>query len=185
MEMNKPPEIVLVAHSDLERVKQLLDEDPSLLNSMYKPWKEDPLGAASHVGNRQIAEYLLEKGAPLKITTSAMLGRFEEVERLLAEDASAANATGAHDISLLFHAAMSGVVPIVEMIVEKGGSVDDAGAALHGAVQFGHLDMAKWLIAHGANPNVKNFRGETPLAVAHSIGREDIAADITAAGGIE
>ena len=60
MNAPQPPEIVIAAHSNLARVKELLAEDPTLLHTMYEPWKEDPIGAASHVGNRPIAEYLLE-----------------------------------------------------------------------------------------------------------------------------
>jgi ankyrin repeat protein len=183
MSTSPPPEVVLVAHGDLARLKTLLDEDPSQLNLMYTPWKEDPLAAASHVGNRPIAEYLLELGAPLRITTAAMLGRTEDVRRFLEADASLANATGAHDISLLYHAAMSGVVPIVDMIVEKGGSTAAAGHALLGAAQFGHLEMVEWLLAHGADPNVPNFQGKTALDIANEIERPDIAARIQAAGG--
>ncbi len=183
MNPSPPPEIVLVAHGDLERVKALLAEDPGLLNLMYEPWKEDPLAAASHVGNRPIAEYLLEQGAPLRITTAAMLGRVEDVRRFLEQDPGLANATGAHDISLLYHAAMSGVVPIVDMIVENGGSTEAAGHALLGAVQFGHLEMVAWLLDRGADPNVPNFQGKTALAIAHEIDRPDIAAHIEAAGG--
>ena len=183
MDQNAPPEIVLVAHGDLERVKSLLAEDPGLLNLMYSPWKEDPLAASSHVGNRAIAEYLLEQGAPLRITTAAMLGRREDVRRFLDQDPGLANATGAHDISLLFHAAMSGDIPIVEMLVEKGGSTASAGHALLGATQFGHLEMVAWLLAQGSDPNVPNFQGKTALTIATESGRPDIAALIETAGG--
>ncbi len=185
MDMPTPPEIVLQAHGNLARVKELLSADPTLLHTMYAPWKEDPIGAASHVGNREIAEYLLAQGATYRITTAAMLGRTEDVKVLLGKDVSLANATGAHDISLLFHAAMSGVVPIVDMIVEKGGRVDDSGSALQGAAHYGHLEMVNWLIAKGANPNLPDYQGKTPLTLARSIGREDIAAVIAAAGGTE
>src|SRR3990172_599835 len=102
MENPSPPEIVLVSHGQLARVKQILAEHPDLLNVMYEPWVETPLGAASHVGNREIAEYLLGLGAPLTITTAAMLGRKTDVAAYLAADPAQANATGAHGISLLF-----------------------------------------------------------------------------------
>ena len=57
-------EFVLKAHGDLGVVKQLLEEEPALLNAAWDwgggDW-ETGLGAASHVGRRDIAEFLLER----------------------------------------------------------------------------------------------------------------------------
>jgi hypothetical protein len=182
-EAPKPPEIVLVAHGNLDRVKELLAEDPSLLNIMFEPWKEDPLGAASHVGNRPIAEYLLEQGAPMTICTAAMLGQTETVRDFIKADASQANAKGAHDISLLFHTAMCGKVEIADMLVAHGGSTESAGHALHGAVMYGKYDMARWLLDRGAEPNESNFMGKTPLEVAQQREDSKLAELIESRGG--
>ena len=65
-----PPELVretvTVAHFDVKRVKELVDARPALARAAvdwgFGDW-EDALGAASHMGNREIAEYLLSKGA--------------------------------------------------------------------------------------------------------------------------
>jgi uncharacterized protein len=184
-EQPAPPEIVLVAHYNLVRVKEILAEDPSLLNIMHEPWQETPLGAASHVGNRAIAEYLLEKGAPLTIPTAAMLGRVEDVKAFLSDDPANVHTTGAHGISLLYHAAMSGSIEIVEMLKSGGASLETAGHALHGAAQYGHFEMVQWLLNHGANPNATNFQDKTPLAVAKSAGYAEVAALLEASGGKE
>ncbi len=178
-----PPEIVLVAHGNLDRVRELLEEDPGQLNVLYEPWQETPLGAASHVGNRSIAEFLLEQGAPMTICTAAMLGRKDIVGDLLTDDPALANAAGAHGISLLFHAAMSGDVELVEMIVAKGGSTESAGHALQGAVQFGHYEMAKWLLQKGADPNVADFQGKTPWEIAETRGDTRLSALLESHGG--
>jgi len=178
-----PPEIVLVSHGQFDRVKEILADQPELLNVMYEPWAETPLGAASHVGNREIAEYLLELGAPLTITTAAMLGRKKDVLEFLEADPNLANAAGAHGISLLFHTAYSGDVSIAEAIVAAGGSTESAGHAVHAAVSKGHRDMVGWLLSHASDPNVNDFRGKTPLAVAEELGHETIADLLRAAGG--
>jgi ankyrin repeat protein len=178
---SSPPEIVLVSHYNLVRVKELLAEDPSLLNVMYEPWQETPLGAASHVGNRAIAEYLLEQGAPLTIPTAAMLGRVDAVRSFLDADPANAHVTGAHGISLLYHAAMSGSLEIVEMLKAAGASLETAGHALQGATNYGHLDMVKWLLAQGADPNLPDYQNKTPLAIAKANGYAEIAAVLEAA----
>ncbi len=58
-------EFVMAAHGDLEKVQELLAESPSLLHASYNwggsDW-ESALGAAAHVGRKDIALYLLEKG---------------------------------------------------------------------------------------------------------------------------
>lgn len=180
-----PPEIVLVAHYNLVRVKELLAEDPSLLNVMYEPWQETPLGAASHVGNRAIAEYLLEQGAPLTMPTAAMLGRLDEVRTFLETDPANAHVTGAHGISLLYHAAMSGNVELVELLHTYGASLETAGHALQGATNYNRVAMAKWLLAHDADPNIPDYQNHTPLAVAKANGHTELATVLEAAGGKE
>lgn len=178
-----PPEIVLVSHYNLPRVKEILAEDPSQLNVMYEPWKETPLGAASHVGHRAIAEYLLEQGAPLTLPTAAMLGRVDDVRALLATDPANVHTTGAHGISLLYHAAMSGSLEIVERLKAYGASLETAGRALQGAVNFNRLDMVKWLLAHGADPNIPDYQNKPPLAIAKANGFTKMVEVLAFAGG--
>ncbi|HEY7476157.1 MAG TPA: hypothetical protein VH679_14155 [Vicinamibacterales bacterium] len=59
-------EVVAVSHGNLARLRELVDRQPSLARASWDwgfgDW-ESALGAASHVGNREIAEYLLSKGA--------------------------------------------------------------------------------------------------------------------------
>jgi ankyrin repeat protein len=156
-----PPEIVLVSHYNLARVKEILAEDATLLNLMYEPWQETPLGAASHVGNRAIAEYLRAQGAPLTLPTAAMLGRMEDVRTFLDADPANVHTTGAHGISLLYHAAMSGNVEIAELLKAGGTSLASAGHALQGATNYNRLAMVQWLLAHGADPNLPDYQNKT------------------------
>src|SRR6185369_10549957 len=97
---------VIASHGDLNTVKSMLAEHPDLLLVQFE-WGpndyEDGLGAASHVGNRAIAEFFLSKGVPLTISSAAMLGRYDDVKTFLDKDPSLANARGAHGIALMFH----------------------------------------------------------------------------------
>ena len=68
------------AHGDLDRVKELLSQEPALINACWD-WGggdfETALGAASHMGRRDIAEFLLENGARLDLFAAAMLGKLD------------------------------------------------------------------------------------------------------------
>src|SRR5687768_8111296 len=70
-------EIVGASHGNLARVKELVGARPALARASwdwgYGDW-ETPIDAASHVGNRPIAEYLIANGARPTIFTAAKIG---------------------------------------------------------------------------------------------------------------
>ncbi|MGP8125669.1 MAG: ankyrin repeat domain-containing protein [Nitrososphaerales archaeon] len=168
-------EFVTAGHGNLPRVKELLEQHPELLNVAYY-WNETDsetaIQAAAQVGNRTVAEYLLSRGAPLAICTAAMLDKKEDVERILEQDPPSIDATGAHRIPLLTHAALSGNVELVQLLWRRGAR-QGASAALRNAVSRGHLEITRWLLEN-ASPNLgeKNFQGKTALALA--IQRNDV-----------
>jgi len=176
-------EFVTAAHGDLPKLQALLQANPELLNARDEEWNETALEAASHMGRRQIAEYLLSQGAPLTTCTAAMLGRGERVSEFLRSDPGQAQARGAHGIPVLFHAAIGGNTSIAEMLVTRGSMGLDA--ALQGAVGWGLFDMTKWLLEHGANPNEPNYEGKTALKVALEGGDERLADLLRGQGGEE
>ncbi|MAU02077.1 MAG: hypothetical protein CL608_33490 [Anaerolineaceae bacterium] len=161
---------VLPAHGNLEVVKQLLAEEPRLLNEKYEEFDETALEAASHVGNRPIAEFLLEQGAPMNIYTAAMFGLKDEVAAFLDASPELINGNGVHGISLLYHAALSGNVDLVEMLAERGNT-QSPDQPLLAAASYGRIEMAKWLLARGADKTTTNFQNKTALDIAEL--RED------------
>jgi hypothetical protein len=104
-------EFVLKSHGDLETVKRLLEETPALANCAWDwgggDW-ETGLGAASHVGRRDIALFLLDHGARMDIFAAAMLGETEIVQAMLASTPRARDALGSHGIPLIKHAEAGG-----------------------------------------------------------------------------
>jgi uncharacterized protein len=173
---------VMAAHGDLAAVQEMLAAEPALLDACFEQVNERPIQAAAHTGSRAIAEFLLENGAPLDIFAAASLGLTDKVAQFLADDPSLASANGVHGISILYHAALSGKVEIAELLKAHGGG-QEAGRALHAAVQFGHLDMVKWLLANGADPNTPNMMQKTPLDAALARGHTAIADRLRQHGG--
>jgi len=100
-------EVVGKSHFDLERVKELVEKRPELSKSVWE-WRfgdfESAIGAASHVGRRDIALYLLSKGARPTIFTFAMLGTFAVIKSVIESTPGIQKTTGPHGIGLLDHA---------------------------------------------------------------------------------
>jgi hypothetical protein len=100
-------EFVGNAHGNFERVKELLTQEPALINATWD-WGggdfETALGAASHMGNKQIANYLLEHGARLDIFAATMLGKLDVVKAALEAYPEMVNTPGPHGIPLITHA---------------------------------------------------------------------------------
>jgi len=156
------------AHHDLGTVQKMLDESPELLN-MRSNQDESAIQAAAHTGQKHIVEFLLQKGAPLDACAAALLGRKKDVRSLLEDDSSQSTATGAHGIPLAFFGGLGADIATVEVL--DAYQVDwnagkDIQTALHGAVMANNAEMAAWLLAHGARPDIKNFSGQTPLEFA-------------------
>lgn len=99
------------AHGDFEAVQRLLELHPGLLNAAWDwgggDW-ETALGAASHMGRRDIAEYLLGHGARIDLFAAAMLGKLEIVRAILADAPEMRKKPGPHGIPLLVHAQQGG-----------------------------------------------------------------------------
>lgn len=99
-------EVVGASHFNFDRVKELVAHRPELARATWDwafgDW-ETALGAASHVGRRDIANFLIEHGARPDIFTFAMFGRFEVVKSMIASSPGIESIAGPHGISLLSH----------------------------------------------------------------------------------
>ena len=104
-------DFVIYAHSDLEMVKKLLDREPGLLNGSIDwgggDW-ETALGGASHMGRKDIVEYLLSRGARIDLFCATMMGLLEVVKSFLTLQPTLIDARGPHGFSLHFHAQVGG-----------------------------------------------------------------------------
>ncbi len=114
-EPQRPPQIKLeivkefvgVSHGKFERMKEMLDNDHLLLHVSYD-WGggdyESGIEAAGHVGNKEIAAYLLGKGARYNIYLASMLGHLDIVKQVLTANPQLLNSKGPHGFTMLHHA---------------------------------------------------------------------------------
>ncbi|WP_197901604.1 hypothetical protein [Rhodocytophaga rosea] len=115
----------MAAHGKLDRTQELLLQEPGLLNATWD-WGagdfETGLGGASHMGNREIANFLLSKGARMDIFTAAMLGKLEIIQTIIKIYPDMISCKGPHGISLLKHAKAGGKEsgPVVAFLETQG-----------------------------------------------------------------
>jgi hypothetical protein len=104
-------DFVIYAHSDLGMVKKLLEKEPALVNAVMDwgggDW-ESGLGGASHMGRRDIVEFLLAQGARIDLFCAAMLGQLDAVKAFLTLEPKLIDAKGPHGFTLHFHAQVGG-----------------------------------------------------------------------------
>jgi len=104
-------EVVGKSHFDEGRVRDLVTAHPPLANAWWDwgfgDW-ESPLGAASHTGRREIAEFLIERGARIDIFAAAMLGYTDVVKAFVVARPGVQRTLGPHGIPLLAHAKFGG-----------------------------------------------------------------------------
>ena len=102
---------VIAGHANLPAVKAMLADEPNLINGAID-WGngdfETALGGASHMGRRDIAEYLLEHNARMDIFAATMLGQIDIVKAAIVAFPNIVNVPGPHGIPLIVHAEKGG-----------------------------------------------------------------------------
>ena len=120
-------QFVGVCHGDFEKVKELYAQEPKLIFSSHD-WGngdfENGIEAAGHTGGKEIAYFLLEKGARINFFTLCMLGHFKTIKRMLKDFPYLLNAKGPHGFTPLHHAnqGKEGAEKVKKYLVSLGSS---------------------------------------------------------------
>jgi hypothetical protein len=104
-------EFVIAGHGNLEKTRQMLEATPGLLNASWD-WGngdfEEAIEGAGHVGNRDIALYLISQGARFTVFVAAMLGQLDIVKSVIEPYPSLLKSKGPHGLDLIHHATKGG-----------------------------------------------------------------------------
>jgi len=159
----------VVTQGEVERVKDMLKTDPGLAQATDARGVSAILKAA-YFGQREVVEVLLATGLELNIFEAAATGQTERVRALIKKDPSLTNAFSADGFMPLGLAVYFGRRETVETLLAAGAEVNTPSresmkvTPLHSAAAARQVEIARVLIAHGANVNATQAEsGFTPL----------------------
>ncbi len=143
----------------IDRVKQLVENDPSLIHTLSHDGFT-PLQHAAFFGNKEVVQLLVSREADV--------------------NAISRNTTFARGVPILQSAVASGNADVVRVLLEHGANPnvlnEQEGTPLFVAAAEGNAEMVRLLLGHGADASIKTKSGETPLAVARKKGHSQIIA---------
>ena len=177
-------EIVGASHGNLTRVKELLSATPALARAAwewgYGDW-ETAIGAASHVGNKEIAAVLLGAGAHPTIFSAAMLGQLDTVKAFITAAPGIQKTLGPHGITLMDHARAGDSAEVVKYLESVGDAeprypnepIDEADAEqMLGTYLFGRGPTERLIVSRNTRGWLAVKReGEPDRRLAHHGGR--------------
>jgi hypothetical protein len=168
--------VVGLAHRDVDGVTRLVTARPALARAAWDwgfgDW-ETALGAASHMGRRDIAEVLLAHGARPNLFSAAMLGQVDVVRAFVRASPGVQRTRGPHGLSLMLHARNGGdEAKLVAEYLEELGDADlplpvaerspEELEAVVGTYRFGRADDEVLEVYVDDRGNLRLKRGEMP-----------------------
>ena len=119
------------SHGNFARIRELVEKQPAMAGASidwgFGDW-ETCIDAASHVGNKPIADFLLAHGARPTIFSAAMMGQLDAVKAFIAARPGIQKNYGPHGITLLSHAKAGG--PDAAAVVQYLAALGDADTPL-------------------------------------------------------
>ncbi|NKB65767.1 MAG: hypothetical protein GKR89_01780 [Candidatus Latescibacteria bacterium] len=162
--------------------RDLLEQDPTLLQREMV--RTDLFHHVAYAGHQAVADVLVEYGTPWTMTAAVALGRVDQVEAMIEADP-----TFIQRLELFRIAAKADQGEVIGLLLDRGMEIDkrspDRGnAALHEAVNVSSVNAVDVLLSRGAQVNIKNRDGRTPLGVYmfDSVQRDKIRAQLLAHG---
>ncbi|MFO8057895.1 MAG: sodium-dependent transporter [bacterium] len=159
---------------DLPAVKKLVEKDKDRVKAATEQgWTA--LHFSSRYGHDEVAEYLIEKGAPVDARSAegatplllAAKGAHAKIIEVLLEAGASPEIADEKGRTPLHMAAAQGDEKSAVLLLQNGASVNERDkkgeTPLHYAARHGYKTVTKLLLKHGADVGAENQKGFTPL----------------------
>ncbi len=162
-------DVVRFAHFNLDNVKKLVSARPALAKASWDwgfgDW-ESALGAASHMGRRDIAKVLMDHGARPTIFTFAMLGNLDAIRAMIEANPGIQRLHGPHGITLLSHTKFGGErSKSTVAYLESLGDADIGQKGLPVPSEENNAIQGVYVFGNGPDEHLKVFEAKRGLAI--------------------
>lgn len=167
---------------DLDKTQSILKAYPEFAKDETYFWSEGILTFAAKKNNRKMIDLLMAYGAKvpqlLKWAQFYYFERYEAAAYML-EKGMNPDTKSWHHVTLLHDMAQKGNLSKAELLVKYGAEINPVdeeyqSTPLGLAVKWGQLEMVKYLLEQGADPNKAGMPWATPLAWARKKGELEI-----------
>ncbi len=180
-----------VADNDLQRTEAILKQHPEFAEDETYFWGEGILTFAAKENNRSMIDLLAGYGARVPgILKWAQFYYFEHHEgaAYMMEKGMNPNTMSWHHVTILHDMAQKGNLYKAELLLKYGADINPIDeeyqtTPLGMASRWGQLEMVKFLLKQGADPNKSGASWSTPLAWARKKGFDEIEEALVNAGG--
>jgi len=181
----------LIKSSDADAVMQMVNQDPSLVE-LRDPSGLRPIMVALYYGKRALAAELRSRMETLDLWEAAAIGELETARGAFGQDQSLLDAFSPDGFTPLGLAAFFGSLPVLEWLLEQGADPNLAAqnqmsvCPIHSAAANRDPEKAltsvRLLVAYGAQVNVAQRGGWTPLHQAADHGFQHLVEFLLEAG---
>lgn len=183
--------IQAIAGNDAFRVNALLSEEPGLIRAR-DPEGRTPILLALYFGHEDLAGLVRERAQGLDLFEAAALGDLESLKGHLVGSPDGANAAAPDGFGPLGLASFFGRLEAAEILLGAGADPNTPASnptrvrPIHSAAA--HRDrersflLCRLLLENGADPNVDQAGGWTPLHQAAAHGRQEVVELLLAHG---
>ncbi len=179
-----------VNDEDLENTEKILKEHPEFAKDETYFWGEGILTFAAKENNRKMIDLLMSCGAKVPdILKWTQFYYFEHDDgaAYMMEKGMNPNTMSWHHVTILHDMAQKGNIRKAELLLKHGAEINPIdeeyqSTPLGMACRGGHIEMVKYLLKRGADPNKAGAPWATPLAWVKKKGHIEIEETLINAG---